>query len=88
MDSTTIKISDQTRRELLKVAGELQSKRGKRVDYEGVIEYLLVRSRRDERLLMEAMKPTGRSSGQARSALRQGRSEDKQGEKELERRYT
>ncbi len=88
MDSTTITISARTRRELLKVAGELQSKRGRRVDYEEVIEYLLAKSRRNERLLMEAVKPTGRSSAEIRSALREGRSEDRRGEDELERRYT
>ena len=88
MDSTTITISGRTRRELLRVAGELQLKRGKRVDYEDVIEYLLAKSMRDERLLMQAVKPTGRSSAELQEALRQGRSEDRRGEEELERRYS
>jgi hypothetical protein len=39
--STTITISERTRQELLRVAGELQAKRGRKVDYEDVIEYLL-----------------------------------------------
>ncbi|MGA2198474.1 MAG: hypothetical protein ABSG45_00905 [Nitrososphaerales archaeon] len=88
MDSTTITISGRTRRELLRVAGELQLKRGKRVDYEDVIEYLLAKSMKDERLLMQAVKPTGRSSAELQEALRQGRSEDRRGEEELERRYS
>ena len=88
MDSTTITISGRTRRELLRVAGELQLKRGKRVDYEDVIEYLLAKSIKDERLVMQAVKPTGRSSAELQEALRQGRSEDRRGEEELERRYS
>jgi hypothetical protein len=51
MNSTTITISERTRRELLKVAGELQQKLGKKVDYEDVIEYLLQRQGKSEALL-------------------------------------
>ena len=87
MSSTTITISERTRRELLRVAGQLQLKRGKKVDYEDVIEYLLSKTGRSERLLMEAVKATGRSSDGIAEALRQGRSEDARKEQELERRY-
>ncbi len=87
MNSTTITISERTRRELLRVAGELQMKRGKKVDYEEVIEFLLTKSRRDEGLLMAAVRPTGRSSAELREALLQGRAEDRRGEEELENRH-
>ena len=69
MTSTTITISERTRRELLKVAGELQQKRGKRVDYEDVIEYLLQRGGKSEILLRAASVPTGRTSDEIREAL-------------------
>jgi len=88
MNSTTITISDRTRRELLKVAGELQQKRGKKVDYEDVIEYLLQRGGKSETLLRAASVPTGRTSEEIREALRQGRAEDRRKEEELERRYS
>jgi len=87
MNSTTITISDRTRRELLKVAGELQQKRGKKVDYEDVIEYLLLRGGKNEALLRAASVPTGRTSEEIQAALRQGRAEDRRKEEELERRY-
>ena len=88
MSSTTITISERTRRELLRVAGELQLRRGKKVDYEDAIEYLLSRTGKSEKLLMEAVKATGRSSAEIAEALRKGRAEDTRGEHELERRYT
>lgn len=88
MKSTTITISDKTRKELLKVAGELQQLRGKKMDYEDVIEYLLQKRGKDERLLRSAVIHTGRTSEEIREALRQGRAEDRRGEEELERRYT
>jgi hypothetical protein len=88
MDSTTITVSARTRRELLRVAGELQLRSGKKIDYEDVIRYLLARSTKDERLLLQAVRPSGRSSAEIQEALRQGRSEDRRGEEELEHRYT
>jgi len=88
MNSTTITISDRTRRELLRVAGELQSKSGKKVDYEDVIQYLLSRSAKDERLLLDAVRPSGRSSAQIREGLLKGRAEDTKRDEDLERRYT
>ena len=75
MNSTTITISDRTRRELLKVAGELQQKLGKKVDYEDVIEYLLQRQGKSEALLRSAVIHTGRSSAEIGEALKQGRAE-------------
>ena len=88
MQSTTITISDKTRKELLRVAGVLQQQRGKKVDYEDVIQYLLQKRGKDERLLRSAVIHTGRTSEEIRDALRQGRAEDRRGEEELERRYS
>ena len=88
MASTTITISEDTRRELLKMAGELQQKWGKKVDYEDVIGYLLKREGKNETLLRSAVVHTGRTSAEIRDALRQGRAEDRRKEEELERRYT
>ena len=89
MKPTTITISDKTRKELLRVAGELQQLRGKKVDYEDVIEYLPHKNRgKDQRLLRAAVIHTSRTSEEIREALRQGRADDRLGEEELERRYT
>ena len=87
MNSTTITISDRTRRELLKVAAELQSKLGKKIDYEDVIEYLLVKTRRNPELLKIATAPKGVPSSELQKLLKEGRSEDRRHEEELERRY-
>jgi hypothetical protein len=71
MKSTKVTISDKTRKELLTVAGELQQLRGKKVDYDDVIEYLLQRNRgKDERLLRAAVIHMGRTSEEIREALR------------------
>jgi len=86
--STTITISNKTREELLKLAGHLQQLRGKKVDYEDVIQYLLQKIGKDEKLLRSAVIHTGWTSEEIREALSQGRAEDRRGEEELERRYT
>ncbi len=86
-ETTTITISDRTRRELLKLAAELQSKRGERVDYDGAIEYLILKSRRNLELLRKATEPKGVSSEELRKTLREGRAEDGRHEEELERRH-
>jgi predicted CopG family antitoxin len=88
MATTTITISDNTRRELLKIAGELQQKWGKKVDYEDVIGYLLQRQGKNEALLRSAVVHTGWTSAEIRDALKQGRAEDRRKDEELERRYT
>lgn len=87
MKMTTITISEKMRRELLKVAAELQSKTGEKVDYEDAIEYLILRSRKNPELLRRAMIGTGIPSEEFRKALREGRAEDRRHEEELERRY-
>jgi predicted CopG family antitoxin len=88
MQSTTITISDKTRKELLRVAGVLQLQRGKKVDYEDVIQYLLQKRGKDEKLLRSAVIHTGWTSEEIRDALNKGRAEDRRGEEELGRRYT
>ena len=84
---TTITISDRTRRELLRVAAQLQSSRREKVDYEDAIEYLLMKSTRDPELLRRAMVGSGIPIEEFRKTLREGRAEDKRHEEELERRY-
>ncbi len=82
--STTITISERTRRELLKVAGELQQKRGKRVDYEDVIRHLISEHQKKARLLRKACHPVGVPAEEFRDELRIGRTEDRLEEEELE----
>jgi len=88
MNNTTITISDATRRELLKIAAELQAKREKKIDYEDVIEYLIQKSRRNPALFKAATSPKGVSSEELQEALRKGRAEDRRHEEEIEHRYS
>jgi phage shock protein A len=88
MGSTTITVSDSLRAELAKLAAELQTKVGKKVDYEDVIRYLISKSRKDLKLLREACAPLGVSAKEFRRELRKGRAEDREREEELERRYS
>jgi predicted CopG family antitoxin len=85
MKMTTITISEKTRGELLKVAAELQSKRGEKVDYEDAIEWLLLRSKRNPEFLRRAMVGSGVPSEEFRKILREGREEDRRHEEALER---
>jgi hypothetical protein len=87
MKMTTITVSQKTRTELLKVAAELQSKTGKKVDYEDAIEWLILKSKRNPELLKRAMIKSGVSPEEFRETLRQGREEDRRHEEALERRY-
>lgn len=88
MTTTTISISDEARKHLLKVAAELQAKLGERVDYDRVIRYLLSRVTRNEGLLREACAPVPVRAGELKAELRKGRSEDRSQEEALERRYS
>lgn len=88
MNSTTITVSERTRKELLRVAAELQAKRGEKVGYEEVIQYLLTRTRRNPELLKIATAPTGVTSEELQRTLKEGRAEDRRHEEELERRYS
>ncbi len=88
MKSTTITISKKTRRELLKVAAELQSKRGKKIDYEDVVRYLLMKTRMNPELLKVATAPTGVTSEDLQRTLKEGRAGDRRHVEELERHYS
>ena len=88
MTTTTISISDEARRNLLKVAAELQANLGERVDYDRVIRYLLSRVTRNVSLLREACTPVPIGAGELRGELRKGRNEDRRHEEALERRYS
>ena len=87
MGTTTISISDEMRRELVRVAAELQARLGERIDYDQVIRYLVSRAMRNERLLREACVPIRVSSEEARRELRKGRLEDRKREEALGRAY-
>jgi hypothetical protein len=52
MGTTTISISEELRKQLLKVAAGLQAKTGEKADYDMVVRYLLSRVARDEQLFM------------------------------------
>lgn len=84
MRNITIAISDDLRRQLLKIAGILQSKSNKKIDYEDVIRYLVRKASKNEALLRSACKPTNLSIDVLREELRKGREEDLIGEKYLE----
>jgi len=87
MGTTTISVSDDIRRELLRVGARLQAKLGQKVDYDQVIRYLLSEASRDEQLLKEACSPIPVSGLELRRELRRGRAEDRRREKALEARY-
>jgi len=56
---TTISVTEDVKRRLLRVTSELQLKLKRRVDFNEAIRFLLVQRReRRPRLLMEACKPT------------------------------
>lgn len=84
MRNVTIGISDNLRKQLLKIAGILQSKWHKKVDYEDVIRYLIRKAGRNEALLRAACKPTDISMEELMEIRRKGREEDLMGEKNLE----
>jgi hypothetical protein len=77
MGTTTISISDDLRKQLLKVAAELQAKSGEKADYDDVVRYLLSRVVRDEQLFRQACAPVSVDLSRVRAELRRGRAEDK-----------
>lgn len=87
MKMTTITISENTKKELLKVAADLQSKSGKKVDYEEAIRYLIAKSERNLVLFRSATAPKGVTTEELQQALREGRVEDKRREEFLEREF-
>ena len=59
INMTTIAVSEEVKRELLKFVSELQIKLGRRVDFDEAIRFLLARSKKkNQRLLLEACTPT------------------------------
>jgi hypothetical protein len=87
MGTTTISVSDEIRRELLRVAAQLQAKIGEKVDYDQVIHHLLSQAGRNEQLLKEACRPTAVSGPELRKDLRRWRAVDQKREKALEVKY-
>lgn len=88
MTATTITISDELKRELLKVAAQLQASRGEKIDYDDVLQFLVRKTTRNMNLFHEACAPTGASSKQLAQELEKARSIDKKRERALERRYS
>jgi hypothetical protein len=84
MRIVTISISEEVRRELLRIAGILQSRTQRKMDYEDVIRYLIRKSARDERLLRSACKPIDLPIDELLQELKKGREEDLRGERYLE----
>jgi hypothetical protein len=85
--TTTISISDDSRKRLLKVAAELQARTGEKADYEEAIRYLLSRVGRDEQLFKQACAPVDLGRSNVRDELRKGRAEDRKREGSLEAKY-
>jgi predicted CopG family antitoxin len=80
---TTISVTEEVKEQLLKYAGELQMRFGRRVDYSEAIRFLLMHRRdRDPDLLKEATRPTPEAI-EASETLRKERGKD---EKRTERR--
>ena len=88
MTATTITISDDLKRELLKVAAQLQASSGQKVDYDDVLRFLVGKATRNLDLFRQACSPTGVSSAELRKQLQKGREEDKRKEHVLEREYS
>jgi len=88
MTATTITISDDLKRELLKVAAQLRATRGQKIDYDDVLRFLVSKATRNLELFRQACSPTGVSSAELRKQLRKGREEDKRKEQVLERQYS
>ena len=88
MGTTTISISEDLRKQLLKVAAELQAKTGEKVDYDKVVRYLLSRVARDEQLFRQACAVAADVDvSRVRADLRKGRAEDKRREEAFEAKY-
>jgi hypothetical protein len=87
MGTTTISISEELRKGLLKVAAQLQARTGEKVDYDEVVRYLLSRVARDEQLFKQACAPVVVDVSRVRKELRRGRAEDQGREEAFEAKY-
>ena len=81
---TTISVSEDVKKKLLKVASELQIKRGRRVDLNEALNFLVDQRGKNPELLEEACKPI---SGAA-EAIEELKSEQKVDETRLERKIS
>ncbi len=84
---TTISVSDEVRKELLKLAAKLQAKIGVKVDYNQVIQYLISKTDKNEQLLKDACTPSPVDISQLREELRTKRDDYQRREKILETKY-
>ena len=76
---TTIAIKDDTKRELLKVAAELQMKLGRRVNFDETIRFLLQqRKKKNPHLLIEAYGLDNSDIGKMLEELYNERKKDEQ----------
>ena len=88
MTATTITISEDLKKDLLRVAARLQASRGQKIDYDDVLRYLVRKATRNMALFRQACAPTGVSSHELRKQLARGREEDRKKELNLERRHS
>jgi len=82
METTTINISEDVRKQLLRVA-----RTGEKVGYDEAVRYLLSRVARDARLFRQAGAPVDVDLSRMRKELRKGRTENRRRENELEAKY-
>jgi hypothetical protein len=87
MGTTTISISEDLRKQLLKIAAELQARTGEKIDYDEVVRYLLSRAARDEQLFKQACAPVDVDVSRMREELRKGRKEDRRREEAFGAKY-
>jgi hypothetical protein len=88
MGNTTISLSDDLRKQLLKVAADLQARTGEKVDYAEAVRYLLSRYARDEQLFKQACATVDVDVSRIREELRKGRAEDQKREGAFEAKYS
>jgi predicted CopG family antitoxin len=88
MTATTITISDELKKELLRVAALLQASRGEKIGYDDVLRFLVRKATRNMDLFREACSPTGVSSRELTSELRRQRSVDRKREQAFEHGYS
>ncbi len=81
---TTISVTEDVKQKLLKVASELQIKRGHRVDLNEALRFLVDKREKSPHLLEEACKPTTGS----KEAIEELRLERKLDETRLERKIS
>jgi hypothetical protein len=87
MGNTTISISEDLRKQLLKIAADLQARTGEKVDYAEVVRYLISRVARDEQLFKQACAPVDVDASGIKEEFRKGRAEDRKREETFEAKY-